>query len=231
MKKETLNLGISAEAPFAAGYEKDIYEHHETKKIVKITQNDLEGKFLPGNQRYIKAEMYLTKILHLLFPKNIPDMHVGSFAHKASVHEKMEMDSDHTEFRDYVLKTKKHPTEVTEKEKQGAFSAYHKLEEYTTGDSFINTCRDLGLVIDGGARNYGRDLDGNTVYVDSILPWEPAHRHLPNLPFKTYFDAEGLSKLIAVLPESDREHAQHYFERLITLADEERVIHDALNSV
>ena len=62
MNEEHINLGLEGDA-FASGDEKKIFRHRDPDKVVKITVEDDQGKFDAGNERYIKAEFYLTKIL------------------------------------------------------------------------------------------------------------------------------------------------------------------------
>lgn len=58
-----------------SGGERKVYEDLDhPDRLIKVAHNYLEEA-----PNFIKARFYLTKILHLLFPKNIPDMKAASF--------------------------------------------------------------------------------------------------------------------------------------------------------
>ena len=85
--------------PIGVGGEKKVYQDPKNPdRVVGIFREHIEET---PNQ--IKARFYLTKILHLLFPKNIPDMHWAGSEPNAYQADRKEHDERHATLRDYVL--------------------------------------------------------------------------------------------------------------------------------
>lgn len=226
MGEKNIDLGLQGE-PFASGDEKEIYEHHDPKKIVKVTVDDGEGKFETGNERYIKAEFYLTKILHLLFPDNIPDIHRASFKHQATVNERKELDETHTTLQEFYHKVNLgEDAEIGEKERK-AFELSNQRKQTA---SIIQRLQNMGIKIDRAHQNFAEDKKGSVIYLDSIIPWSASHRYAPDMKFSVNFNAEQLREIIVdELSEPEQSRALHYLERLTTLADEECAAHNAIS--
>jgi hypothetical protein len=64
------------------GAEKTVYTDPDNEKLAKaVFHKEARETTSDGTEQtpeYIKARFYLTKILHLLYPKNIPDMHMSA---------------------------------------------------------------------------------------------------------------------------------------------------------
>lgn len=228
MAEKHLDVGLQGE-PFASGDEKDIYEHHDPQKIVKVTVDDGEGKFEAGNERYIKAEFYLTKILHLLFPDTIPDIHGVSFKHQATIHERKELDEAHRTLQNFYHKANLGEDVETGEKEQKAFEISKQRKQTTT---IIQRLQNMGIVIDRAHQNFAEDKKGSVIYLDSIIPWKASHRLAPDMNFTINFNVGQLHEIITEeLSEPEKTQALHYLDRLTTLADEERAAHDALPKV
>lgn len=154
------------------GAEKEVYIHpdNENKVVARFKENkenDIE------TQSQIKGRYYLTKILHLLFPKQIPDIHLSSKGEDTViVSERKELDEPHNEHNKLRMSFKSNPGN------DGV--EYWKLneerEEKLVWDDryidFLTAISSLGIRTDPSASNFGDDNDGNLVFVDNnFTPW------------------------------------------------------------
>ena len=205
---------------FARGNEKIIYPHpHDPEKLVAELWDQKEA--LPSE---IKGRYYLTKILHLLFPKNIPDV---SFAGGGDgntpylVMEKKNLDARHKELRDRISSLQ---IKMAGGENDAVLSGEINAEETAMQveldadpefREFRKRMGDMGLFIDDAARNFGRDENGDLVYVDNdFSPWVAAQDGglLPE------YD-DGLYDAIQALGDRERDQAMVYYNRLDALRD------------
>lgn len=84
-------------SPIGVGSEKRIYNDpiNKDRVIAKFHEH------IEETVNQTKARYYLTKILHLLLPKNIPDMHwTGSDPHAYAI-DKVEVDESHKKLQKY----------------------------------------------------------------------------------------------------------------------------------
>lgn len=139
------------------GIEKKVYENpHNPERAVGVFH-----VLRPESQETIKARFYLTKIIHLLFPKNIPDMHSVTSDPKT--------------------------IEVDKIDDDGSLPAENLKRFVPNYHSLVEKLYDLGLAFDHADVNYKFDKKGDFYYVDSFLPWhsrapeEPPFLHIEKL--------------------------------------------------
>lgn len=119
----------------------------EQKKVHAGLENPdrVYGVYKPHEKEsveYIKAEYYLLKILHLLFPGNIPDAFLSTTEPRVIARERIyfgdspEKPQDNFQFR-----------------------------------QFANDMLTLGIFLDPDLKNVRPDQVGNMVYFDELWPW------------------------------------------------------------
>ncbi len=86
----------------------------------------------------------------------------------------------------------------------------------------------LGYAIDTKVNNYTKDAEGTVSYLDEFTPWE-INSEARTLELN--FDAEQMTKAIEELPdETQKKECEDYFDRLMTLYEEERAAFAALEN-
>lgn len=193
--------------PFGVGEEKKVYQDKENPDRVI-------GKYRreKNNPFQVKGSYYLTKILHVLFPKNIPDIHLAAMKPTVSVRKKVELGTAHHFIREQWLKE-----EMIGKENEHHIN---RAMSEITNDPKISALKDklhsAGVDVDNFPGNFGIDDEGNAQYIEDFYPFHPS----PNDVFA--FDYSALLKAIMDLPEKERSKALKYLERLNDLAEEEK---------
>ncbi len=208
---------------FAEGAEKIVYHHpQDPEKVVAEFRSDaIEA-------REMKGRFYLTKVLHALFPRNIPDISLAAKeggSNPYMVLEKKHLDRQHEELRDLSThqQMKSHQGE-SDREIDDAIldkelASMESLNRDPDIEALSKTMREAGLemLLDTSPRNFGRDQEGNLVYVDnSFYPWwagedgsiEPRDYHVLREAIQKIDDKEA------------RDRAMAYLERLETLRAE-----------
>lgn len=133
------------------GMEKIVYEDpNDTNRAIGFFH-----EYRSEPPEIVKGRFYLTKILHLLFPKNIPDIHMVSSNPNALVVDKIDGDS------------------VPPDNLKKFVSAYYELRDKLS---------DLDIPADSAHINYKFDTKGDFYYVDSFNPWSRVISH-ENLNF------------------------------------------------
>ncbi len=123
------------------GVEKEVYENpHNPKHAVGIFKR--EAAEFPER---VRGRFYLTKILHLLFPDNIPDIHSAS-----SDPQMIEVDKIIPDEQAVTKNFKKFNSDYCE-----------LMDKFDA----------LGIILDPAQVNFKYDFSGNLVYVDSFDPW------------------------------------------------------------
>lgn len=126
--------------PLGDGAEKMVYENpNNPEQAIGIFH---EGE--PQSPELTKGRFYLTKILHLLFPKNIPDMHLA-----ATEPNMIGVDRVEDSARSFTLA-----------ERSG--QAFRDLR--VNLDS-------AGVTFDDYSQNLKFNKKGDLFYVDSFMPW------------------------------------------------------------
>lgn len=192
------------------GSEKSVFIHpEEPDKIIARWDREM-------SEKEMKGMFYLSNILHMLFPENVPVMRLASKS-KETVHisDKKEVDPAHRElqelqmsFRDYTSDSpgwRKYSKEYTRHDSEiGADPKYRK---------FLWQLKGLGITgLDVAQVNFGYDGSGNLLYLDTIDAWESDGRPC--------YDEAALREAIGAFPVDKSEKALQYLERLETLRQE-----------
>lgn len=194
--------------PIGEGKEKKIFVNPQNpERVIAEIKKPKEAEFkmdapIDYSPRQLKGAFYLTKIAHLLLPKNVPEIHQAG----ESVEGQQTIDSER----------------VTGSAEDTSYTEIDKIEEKFERIG-------LRLLIDeaGGMDNYSKDEDGNIKYLKTLVPWEVSKmgaRHQVEL----LFDENDLTKAIKKLKDSKtgpvrgaNEEAASYLERIKELYDEE----------
>lgn len=204
--------------PIGEGNERKVYvdPHHEGKVIAETR---LEVKQETPLQ--LKGKYYLTKIVHNLFPKNIPDIY--------QVGESKESDgSIQTIDRERITQSAEHEKLklALQDGNEGAIDEATKLvvadigAEMSEIDMRLSEIG-LGFNIDTTIENYTRDDQGNVRYLESFTPWQVDIVN-PN-ELEILFEEDSLREAINQLPDEKlRNECLRHLDRLLGLLEEER---------
>lgn len=190
------------------GKEKNVFEHPDNpdKVIAKLHERWSENKW------QFRGRFYLSKILHVLFPKNIPDVHLSAQGtDKILVSEMKNLDPMHQEIQKLVANGYwRSPVETTYEKKLESDPCFHDL---------TRSMAYLGIYLDTAGRNFGYDDRGNLIYVDNdFSPWGI---NLKSLKINFNFNKENLLVRVNSLPEEQKEKALLYLNRIEDLAEED----------
>jgi hypothetical protein len=184
--KKRHDSGIPVGHFMANGASKDIHEHPDNPELVRCvfrrgdapeTKEDIEGRYL------------LTKLLHLLYPEQIPDMTAYSVP-------------EHILEEYWIDVQRIHIDESRRDEIKNSLPERHVI---------INSLDELGVGLDTGNHgNFAFDTAGKLWYVDSIDPW--GNRGLAEL--KRNYNPQALLDRIQTLPETEKSSAIKYVNRL-----------------
>ena len=201
------------------GGEKRVFD--DSKDSKKVISEYRRGEF-KHNANQIKAQYYLGKILKILFPKNVPDIHAAGKAEKDTLLlEKIERDPGHKFIQETLVSEaegKKLPAKVFEhREKVG-----NRLEKKY--GHRISKLRDkfteAGMPVDSShALNFSSGPDSSLVYLDNRTPWNIS-RHDRQIYWN--IDVRKLKESISQLPKNSRNTAEKLFDRLLELYEEDK---------
>lgn len=148
----------------------------------------------PESQRQLKGRYYLTKILHLLRPKNIPD------AYMAAEKERRIMGLERKRIKPAIF-----------------LSGEEQFMEFT------RFMWDIGIRVDSWGSNLGYDDQNNLVYIDNTFrPWDVVRgQESDRNEIRYNFDEKRLLKACNSLGREEKERALNFLRRLRELAEEE----------
>lgn len=179
------------------GREKKVYGHHERKDLVVSEFH--KQKWLEETPEQIKARFYLTKILHLLYPQNIPNIHLAASEPHALIIDRVK-GSTMASLMDEAEKIDDFYQELDSLGVYLDFKHWNFLKTKKDGGE-----EDLMYVDTFDAYKILRDENGKPVRIDR---W-----YLP----------DALKEAIVTNLSGDkRERALKYLERLLALEAEER---------
>ncbi|MDP3726309.1 MAG: hypothetical protein Q8R36_03880 [bacterium] len=199
--------------PLGEGDEKRVFVNPENKrKIISETKEEVEK----DTPRQLRGRYYLTKIAHLLLPKNIPDI----YQVRESVDGKQTIDAErisHTQ--GHALLQEKRQSGGDEEsagkqitEEMGAEIGKLDLELERIGLSFS---------IDGNIGNYTKDEKGDVYYLETFKPWQVDPVNLKEL--EVLFNEEELREAIGGISDQEvKEKCTQHLERLLVLLEEEK---------
>ncbi|MDO8483069.1 MAG: hypothetical protein Q7S86_04615 [bacterium] len=200
--------------PLGVGMEKDVYEQKDRiDGVVKVERK-------AESPRKVRARFYLLKILHMLYPKNIPDIHFSFTEPNATGRDKVELDEDHNRMRD-LIKNNAAPSENrpfggepdTEQFNEASRRMWGKLNDA----KFPSYVFHLGVGVEMTAKNFGLDGDGNFVYVDDFPVWGNNEEG----GISPIFNEERIRESIGKLSGEKQKQAVCYLERLLVIYKEE----------
>lgn len=182
------------EGELREGEEKVVYDIKHDPEHVVGKYHETEDKELNPTPRQLKGTFYLMKILHLLFPQNVPNFEMA-----ASNPPMVKVDK-------VIGETSRFAGDMDERL------------------ALLETIDQTSVELDGVYVNFKRDASGNLVYVDTVYPWnisfENSDLDKPNGIIPNY-SSDILRSKIMTLPEGEREQALSYLDRINTLLDEE----------
>lgn len=204
------------------GTQRDVFAHpHSDSKIVKERHETIPESPEERQKQHLLAgmEFYLTKILHIVYPDHIPDIHMASIAQDQMqmVHDRVASDSPPNQF-DSPLANKIHRHIL-----QLAKSLTLYKDQIELQKKFDAT----GVSIDAkNAYNFGKNPDGTITYIDS-----PYHQQSegvrsvlsrlvtgtsrpPDIQAVTEVRLAKLSEAVEQLPDtSEKRRAQNFIGR------------------
>ena len=199
MNKEKLGEQIGL------GSEKIVYQdRNDPDKVIGVFE---EWEKKTPNQ--MKAMFYLTKILHLLLPKNIPDMHWAGSESRAYQSDKVEHDDRHKVLNSGMSGTVNLPIEEIEK----------SIEDDSAVRELQKELEKLGIKsLDYAPVNYSMDSKGNILYLDTFYVWKKK----TDGELKLFCDFDKLGLAFDSLSEEDKIKANKYLMRLKELYEQEK---------
>ena len=211
---EKINLGKQ----IGFGVEKSVHRDPENPdKVIGVYHKGIESG------RVVRARFYLTKILHLLFPKNIPDIQASYSNPNIVKRSRVTPDELHKtiekvrkmEFRDKTV-----PKDLIRED----VNARRKIAWDQKVEIFTKHLRELGIDDDYSVNNFTYDEDGNPVWLDTVDPWYSPTK--PRLQERTdslelNFNISKLREAIGRLEDNKKEEALTCLDRLTKLVEEE----------
>lgn len=193
------------EKPFAAGSERRIYHHPKKKnKIVAV-----ENVAYQRNAQHARQEYYLTKIMHILLPDNIPDIHFYGSKPSMSVRQNVELGPAHQRAQKEMLAYRMDDGNLGHLTSE-YYRSSRLIEKTPEVRRLINTLWDFGLNVDTFMGNFGIDEKGNAKYVEPFSALFDYHIR---------YDAKKIKDAIEKLEnQTQRRRALKCLERLEALS-------------
>ncbi|MCF7865357.1 MAG: hypothetical protein K9M11_02520 [Candidatus Pacebacteria bacterium] len=202
--------------PIGEGEENRVFVNpqNETRVISERKESAEKNTF-----RQMKGKFYLTKIVHALLPKHIPDIYQVTETSSGQ----------QTIDREYIVHSESHArlqnakknSDVEMEQAAGQVIIDEAGEKINEVDSKLE---DLGLAfcIDKNLGNYIKDDSGGIHYLETFNPWQAD----PVGPgsIEVLFNEETLREAIEKIPDEKtkiREKCEGYLKRLMTLVNEE----------
>jgi len=195
------------------GDEKKVFVNPgDERKIIAERKDETER----DTPRQLKGRYYLTKIAHLLLPKNIPDIYQASESSAG----KQTVDTER------IFHTKGHRLlQEARRSGGGEESAKEKIIEEMgekIGELDLELERiGLGFNVDPNVGNYTKDEKENVYYLETFKPWQPDIVDKKEL--EILFDEKEMENAIKNEPNQKiREECEGYLNRLLVLFEEEK---------
>ena len=200
--------------PLGEGDEKKVFVDPENEKRVISERKDTTEKDTP---RQLKGRYYLTKIAHLLLPKNVPDIYQAGESEdgKQTIDaERISHSPGQTLLQELRHEGKDEKTAEEELRKELG-------PEMGAVDLELERIGVLGFTPDLNLGNYTKDKSGNVYYLETFKPWEVDAADSKKL--EILFDEEALRDAIDAIPDQKaKEECAQYLERLLALLEEEK---------
>lgn len=191
--------------PFGIGAEKKVYQD-------KANPDRVIGMYKRKeiSPEQAKARYYLTKILHIILPKNIPDVHLSVAKPNVIMRKKVELGSAHHVIREQWLKEKMIDRANEHHINRAMGNIANDPKVRTLKDKLFNA----GVDVDNFPGNFGIDNEGNAQYIEDFgdIYFESG---------RFSFNEDKLTSAIEALPRKEREKALGYLEKVKSLIMEE----------
>lgn len=201
---------------FARGGERAIYNDPEKPEIILKETKDNKD-----NPRLHKATFYLNKILHILFPENIPNIHgVRTAGDKTVINvEKITWDENHAELMKLIDSHRKNPPKEWEDPLgDRIFDIEQKIYEDPDVQNLVSKIRSMGISPDTYGRNFIKTPEGKWKYIDTDMAWSYDLEGI-----KLNFDFTLLEEAVKeIKSDNDRENGQKWLARLRILFEQEK---------
>ena len=212
--------GIRVGEMLGEGSEKKVFVDPDDKRYAKgIFHEELEE-----SPNKIKSRFYLTKILHILYPKNVPDIHMSASKPNMLVVDRVEHDKAQQIHKEIIRVNDMiviHGGIATKEERETLDRLNKELsverdDRYDKSNKklidFLKEMEKLKVTVDISWFNFSYDKEGNPVYVDSFEP------------FFAYGTSWGFSRgrielaIDELEDEIKKKKAMKYLNRLIALS-------------
>lgn len=185
-----------------------INPHNEQRVIV-----ERKGEREHDTPRQIKGTYYLTKIVHIFFPNNIPDIYQAGESGTGT----QQIDREritHSLGQKHLQAARQVGGDEQDAKAEMLSEMEPEMIEITSKLESIG----LGFVIDENVGNYSKDEAGGVYYLESFKPWA-----IDSSGCDVLFDEEALNEAILALPdEAKKEECTRYLDRLLALLEEEK---------
>lgn len=199
--------------PLGEGDERRTFVNPEDEsKIISEMKEDAEK----DTPRQLKGRYYLTKIAHLLLPKNIPDIYQAGESRDGTQTIDAERIS-HMPGHKLLQEMRQSGEDEGLARKQIIDEMGKEMGELTMELSEIG----LGFNIDEYVGNYTKDETGNVYYLETFKPWVFNPKNPED--FEVLFDEETMKEAIEGISDQEtKEKCMKYFKRLLVLLEEEK---------
>lgn len=190
------------------GHERRVYEHPRDKEKVVAVEKNSEQKTVAE----AKGMYYLTKIIHLLLPENIPDVHSYQTRPSLSVREKVDLGESHNVLREHVIQDR-YLGGLPEDEQSRVLKEHSNIMEDVRTEDLVTKLDELGLRYDYTGVNFGFDKQGNAKYIEPFTAFTVDGK-------ENMYNKEKLLKAINEMPDEQKKFwALKYFDRLNELQE------------
>lgn len=166
MKENPYN--IKSGEKLGRGMDKEVYIDPERQEwVIKFFINE------PTKEKYrshVKARFYFHKVLHLLFPRHVPDIHFSASEPNVLRMQRVNLDERHITIQrasEYYFKNQEPPKDLSVKSRR----ASRDIVTDPGWRDFRDAMEDLDIDADFDAVNFSADAEGNLLYLDDFDPW------------------------------------------------------------
>jgi hypothetical protein len=190
------------------GTEKRVYVDPSNPERV-IALDKYETKISPNA---IKGRYYLGKILHLLFPDNLADVHMSTSDPIATVRQNLDLEDEYVTLQKMRFGERKAGENI--KVKNFTARTFERIENLPEEErvELIKQLSGLGILVEKGFINFAMGKDDNLKYVEIAEPFHDGNR---------LYDPEKLRGAIDRLGDVEKMEANSYLDRLETLYEDE----------
>lgn len=199
--------------PLGEGIQKRSFADPKNEKRVIVEIKKAAEK---DTHRQLKGRYYLTKIAHLLLPKNIPDIYQVGESRDGQQTIDVERIA-HSPGHALLQKVRRTGGEEEPARKQIIEEMGREMSDLDLKLGDIG----LGFNIDESVGNYTRGESGSVYYMETFKPWQ--RDSVDTREIEVLFNEEELRRAIKdVSNQKVKEKCQQYLDRLLALLEEEK---------